>query len=256
MKYQQFENLLDEDLGWRKKEISDLLLIAKKESNNEVVLKSLILLLYAHWEGYIKLSSKLYIKYVSDKNINVGVLSSNFKAISIKEYISRCIENNGSMTLANEMAFMSKYLKLETRKFQANVRIEDDFDSSIINTESNLKPKVLRNITSILGLGYKSAVQTREHYLNSQLLANRNAIGHGSKFDDTKQVDFSLSLRDIEKLKEIVFAIIDSFRDDLLDYVANEYYLSTNLTAKEAFNAKREVDLEKVFTIIEEKYKI
>ena len=53
MKYEQLENLLDEDLGWRKVEISDLLFLAK-ETQKEVVLKSVILLLYAHWEGYIK----------------------------------------------------------------------------------------------------------------------------------------------------------------------------------------------------------
>ena len=62
MKYEQLENLLDEDLGWRKVEISDLLFLAK-ETQKEVVLKSVILLLYAHWEGYIKKSSKLKIKF-------------------------------------------------------------------------------------------------------------------------------------------------------------------------------------------------
>jgi hypothetical protein len=69
MKYEQLENLLDEDLGWRKVEISDLLFLAK-ETQKEVVLKSVILLLYAHWEGYIKKSSKLYIKYISEKKLN------------------------------------------------------------------------------------------------------------------------------------------------------------------------------------------
>lgn len=66
MKYEQFENLLDEDLAWRKVEISELLLLAK-ESEKETIFKSLILLLYAHWEGYIKKSSKLYIKYISEE---------------------------------------------------------------------------------------------------------------------------------------------------------------------------------------------
>ena len=70
MKYEQLENLLDEDLGWRKVEISDLLFLAK-ETQKEVVLKSVILLLYAHWEGYIKKSSKLYIKYISEKKIKL-----------------------------------------------------------------------------------------------------------------------------------------------------------------------------------------
>ena len=143
MKYEQFENLLDEDLAWRKVEISELLLLAK-ESEKETIFKSLILLLYAHWEGYIKKSSKLYIKYISEEKVKLSDLSYNFKAVALKEHVSRCIETKDKMTLVNEIAFVSSFLKSESKKFKIDVRPDNDFDNTIIDTESNLKPKVFK----------------------------------------------------------------------------------------------------------------
>jgi hypothetical protein len=57
MKIEELEEALQKDLAWRKKEVSDLWLICQ-EKNIEVILKSFLLILYAHWEGYIKQSSK------------------------------------------------------------------------------------------------------------------------------------------------------------------------------------------------------
>jgi hypothetical protein len=250
MKYDQFEQVLEQDLAWRKKEIADLLFLAKS-SEKEVLFKSVILLLYAHWEGFIKKSSKLYIKYVSEERLKVGELSNSFRAVALKEFIKRCLETKDKMTLANEIAFVNSYSKLDVKKFKIDVAMDDDFDSTIIDTESNLKLKVFKNIIGILGLNYKRALEAREHYINSHLLANRNAIGHGSKFDESKQIDFSLSLKDIEKLKTIIFSVIDNFRDELLEYIYNKYYLVANEEKRLEFETKQEVELEKLFASIE-----
>lgn len=254
MKYEQLEKYLDEDLGWRKVEISDLLFLSKTTNNNEVILKSLILLLYAHWEGYIKKSSKLYIKYISEEKVKLNDLSHNFKAVALKEQISKCIDAKDKLTLANELAFVSSFLKFENKKFKLDVNIDNNFDSGIIDTESNLKPKVFKNIIEILGLNYKNALEAREHYINSHLLANRNAIGHGNKFNPNTQLDFSLTIKDVEKLKTIVFSIIDNFKEELLEYIYNKYYLETNQAKKIEFENKKEIELEKLFASIEESF--
>ncbi|RYD58935.1 MAG: hypothetical protein EOP56_01520 [Sphingobacteriales bacterium] len=256
MRDEQFEKNLDEDLAWRKKEISELMLIAKSESEKTVILKSLILLLYAHWEGYIKKSSKLYIKYVSEKKLKTSDLCVNFKAIVLKQHVSRCIENKESLSLVNELDFIDKYLKYQDLKFKINVKIDGDQDNSIIDTESNLKPKVFKKILSILGLNYKNALSTREHYINSNLLLNRNSIGHGSDFDSSKQQEFDLKLKDIEKLRSIVFLIIENFRDELLEYVNREFYLNCKDSERKAFEVAKENHLEQSFKEIEENYKV
>ena len=244
---------MDEDLSWRKKEISSLMFIAKGNEKEEVLLKSIILLLYAHWEGYIKKSSKLYIKYISERKITLGKLCNNFKAVALKLNIKECLNTAESMSLFHEIAFMDKFDKMESKSFKININVDNDFETDIIDTQANLKPKVFKNIISILGLNYKKAIETREKYINSYLLASRNTIGHGSKFDGSS-TGFTLEIKEIEKLKEIIISIIDNFRDELLEYGRNEFYLMEKESEKVAFQTSMEAELEKIFSDIEASY--
>ncbi|MDN6983467.1 MAE_28990/MAE_18760 family HEPN-like nuclease [Vibrio cholerae] len=81
-----FINLINEDLVWRKKEISDLLFL-HNEDNNLLILKSAILLMYSHWEGYVKNISKQYLTLISDLDLDLNKLGMNFEAIDIKAEI-------------------------------------------------------------------------------------------------------------------------------------------------------------------------
>ena len=252
MTYNDFEEALDDDLGWRKVEISNLLLIAKN-TNEEVILKSIILLLYAHWEGYIKQSSKYYIRYLNEKNLRLGTLTGNFKAFAIKGNVSQCIDGKNSLNLANEINFINRFLKLDTRNFIVPVDTTNPSEKAVIDTESNLKPKVFKNIISILGLNYCEAIETRERYIDSHLLGNRNQIGHGNKYRSIHP-DFNLEIKDVEKLKDIIFSIIDNFRDELLEHSRCEYYLHANATELEKFNRNQSLKLERLLKSIEDLY--
>lgn len=245
MTYEQLENYLDDDLNWRKREITELLFIAK-DTESVVLLKSMILLLYAHWEGFIKKSSKIYIKYIVEKKIPLKNLSDNFKAAALKGNITQCFETKDSLNLSNELSFINKYLKLEEKKFKISINPDDDFDKSIIDTQSNLKPDVLKNIYGILGIQYKDALETRKNYISRNLLHVRNTIGHGSKYEDNTDDDLVLEIADIERLKNIIILIIDNFRDELLDYAYKEYYLIENKDDKNVYDTEKEEELDKL----------
>lgn len=253
MKYEQFEKFLQDDLSWRKKEISDLYMICLN-NDNEVLLKSIILMLYAHWEGYIKKSSKLYIKYIAEKKIKIEALTPNFKAIALKSHVNKCIENYDKLTLAHELDFMNKYEVMENKKFKINIDPDNDRESDIINTHHNLKPKVFKNIINILGLKYNDAYKVREMYISNNLLSNRNTIGHGSKFDLENQLDFELNINDIDKLKSIIIYILDFHKDTLLDYVENEFYLSINSDKRVLYDEEKDSSLHRRLDEIENKY--
>lgn len=251
MNYQQLEKLLDDDLNWRKQELTDLLFLAKK-SDKTVVLKSLILLLYAHWEGYIKKSGKIYVKYVVEKKIPIKDLTYNFKAAAIKGNISKCIDQNNALTLSNELEFISKYLKLEKKKFKINIDPDKDTDKSVIDTSSNLNPKVFKNICSVLGITYNEAIEIRKQYIDRSLLYTRNIIGHGSKYEEEHSDELQLDLSDVEKLKNIIVLIIDNFRDLLLDYAYDEFYLIENDEKKAEYDRLNEIKLEKELKVYED----
>lgn len=242
MRYEQLENLLDDDLNWRKREVTELLFIAR-EKNSKVLLKSFILLLYAHWEGYIKKSSKLYLKYVVEKKILLNKLSPNFKAIALKGNISRSLESRDSLNLSRELEFIDRYLLLESKKFKIRVDPDNEFDSSIIDTNSNLNPKVLKSIYEILGVQYKEPIEIKENYIDRNLLHVRNTISHGSKYENRDHGDLVLQIEDINKLKNIIVSIIDNFRDELLEYAYKEYFLSENNDARNTYDQEKEMEL-------------
>lgn len=84
MKIEQFEDYIHDDLAWRKMEISQLFRIFNDAESKEVVTKSIVLLLYAHWEGFLKKCFKCYLKYVSERKVKIKKLTVNFKAIELK----------------------------------------------------------------------------------------------------------------------------------------------------------------------------
>ena len=194
----------------------------------------------------------MYLKFIVEKKVPLKELSPNFKAAALKGNIKQCFESNDSLNLANELTFIKKYLKLEDKKFKISIDPGNDFDKSIIDTQSNLNPDVLKNIYGILGVQYKEALETRRNYIDRNLLHVRNAIGHGSKYEDSNEGDLLLEIEDIERLKNIVILIIDNFRDELLDYAYKEYYLVGNEENRVTYDAEKEDELEKLLNVYDE----
>lgn len=255
MDYKKLEDIIIEDWTWRKKEISDLILIAEKEEN-VVVLKSIILLLYAHWEGYIKKTSKTYIKFIAENKIKVSDLTENFKAISLKGISKEVLKSSTTLNLSNELQLVLKYNKLNNYTLDKLIKIDldNDKEKDLINTHDNLSPSVFKNILEIIGLSYKKQYETREKFIDTHLLANRNSIGHGNKNLLTDE-DFDLEIISIKKLRDIVVSIIENFRDEILEYSNNSFFLHTKEEETKKFLAQMEVKLEASFKEITSRYK-
>jgi hypothetical protein len=254
MDCKNLEDLLIEDWTWRKKEISDLILLAEKEES-AVLLKSIILLLYAHWEGYIKKSGKCYLKFVAENKIKVCDLTENFKAICLKGLSKEVLSSNNSLNLSNEFKLILKYSKLNDYTLDKLIKVdlENDKDKQVIDTHDNLNPAVFKNILSILGLTYKKQYESREKFIENHLLANRNSIGHGSKKLFIEE-DFDLEINSIKKLRDIIISIIENFRDELIEYSREKYFLEANTEKVTEFLNKMEIQLEDLFREIESRY--
>lgn len=255
MNIEEFEQILLQDLAWRKKEVSDLWLLCQ-EQDIEIILKSFLLILYAHWEGFIKQSSKSYLIFISKQKLKHKQLALNFKAITLKGVINSCIKDNKSLSLANEVQLLEKLMAKEDAKFLLPDYILHDKDKSFINTQSNLTPKIFRRFCSTLGIEYKTCLESKERYINEQLINNRNTIGHGSQLDLSSIDDFDLTLESLARLKEIIFAIIDSFKDDLLEYATERYYLAEKIENKRAYDKEASKKLERIFRNIEDRYSL
>lgn len=256
MNYNELEDIIIEDWTWRKKEISDLILIAEKEEN-VVLLKSVILLLYAHWEGYIKKTSKSYIKYVADNKYKISDLTENFRAICLKGLSKEVLKSSSTLNLANEMKLISRYNELDGLTLNKVVKVDLDSnkDKSLINTHDNLNPAIFKNIHEIIGLSYKKQYEAREKFIENHLLANRNSIGHGNR-ELLVTEDFDLEIISIKKMRDIVVSIIENFRDEILEYSREAYFLKSNLSKTSDFLETMENKLEASFREIETRYRV
>lgn len=128
---ESFVELINEDLLWRKKEISDLLFLHNNE-NSLLILKSAILLMYSHWEGYVKNIAKQYIILISDLDLELNKLGFNFEAIDIKGDIRECFKSSDSLNLINEINSSLKYSIISIMKslifFTSNISIRKLFE--------------------------------------------------------------------------------------------------------------------------------
>ena len=219
-------NHLDEDLTWRKREITKLLFL-HNEDNSLIVIKSSILLLYSHWEGYIKNSCKQYLIYISDKNIKVSNLTKNFEAIALKGMVNEVYSSKDTLTLLNEIKLLEKIEIGTHKKFNVPQDIIEEKNKDFINTKDNLSLKVFNSFLNIVGIGTIPIIPTRDKYIDEELLNQRNAISHGSKVDPNS-IEFNLELTDIMVLKDFIFLLMDHVKDELLTYSENEYYLKVN----------------------------
>lgn len=256
MRIEEFQDNIQKDLAWRKKEISQLYRVLNTTKTKETIGKTMILLLYAHWEGFIKRSSKYYLKYVSDKNIKVKKLTRNFEALMLKRNAHDCMVND-SFNLSKEFVLLSKQRKTAEKPFKLKISMDNEFDRDYIDTHHNLSSSVLEDIIQIIGVRYNDAIKTRKQFVDIYLLRNRNAIGHGNKItvgDDEDEASV-MEYEQIKRLKSFVVLMLDYFAEVLLRYVEDEYYLIHRASERDVYEEEQEKALSKKLDSIEKEKK-
>ena len=254
MEVSKLEDLLYEDWTWRKIEISELIFVAEVEEKN-VLLKSIILLLYAHWEGYIKKSSRTYLKFITENRIKVSELTDNFKYVTLKGLSKEIYNSSNTLNLNNELHFIKRFSEINSITIDKLLKIdlENEREKSIVDTQDNLTPEIFKKIIDILGLVYLDGYESKKMHIESKLVAHRNSIGHGNRKLSFNQ-EFQLEIVALKELKEIIFSISENFRDDILQYAKEQYYLKDNHNHIEGYFLMKEQKLMQLFREIESRY--
>ncbi|EJG1788396.1 MAE_28990/MAE_18760 family HEPN-like nuclease [Vibrio parahaemolyticus] len=244
-----FSENISEDLSWRKKEISDLLFL-HSEDNNFLILKSTILLMYSHWEGYVKNIAKQYLILISDLDIDLSRLNTNFEAIDIKGDIRNCLQSCDSLSLINEIAFLNKIYDSNGKKFKLPSTFKKDKDKTVINTRDNLNIETFESFLKIIGLYDFEPLKTRIKYIDEKLLTNRNIIAHGSKLHPSAPT-FNMDIVEIRKLRDFIILIMEYLKDELIHFAEEELYLHSNTTKINTraaeINSKLEKEIKEIY---------
>lgn len=210
MKLRTSEQLFDklaQELAWRKLELSNmkaLIDLQPSSSRKKVLLRSGITMLYAHWEGFVKVAANSYLEFVARQSLPYSNLSNNFIALAMKDKLDRASETN-KVTIYSEIAdfFMTKLSERSIIRYENRI------------TTSNLSSSVFKEIVYMLGLDYRF-YESKEVLIDEKLLKRRNQVAHGNRFDvDEKEYD---------ELHKQIIVIMDTFRNQIDNCVATKQY--------------------------------
>lgn len=236
--FDELSNKLYEELSWRRKELTLLKSKIPSEKNplQSVLLRSALPLLYAHWEGYVKLTMSYYLEYVSNKRLNHDQLKTSFIALSLQNKLG---DLNNSNNIENRTKIID-FIFTDLSK-QSNIP-----KKNIINTKSNLKYDVLKEILFILDLDDPHF--DRYESLINDLVNERNYIAHG-EHKLISYATYEAFLNDIISLMEFLKtsiennAIQEKYKKPPLPLTSNTLATVTSnpilLAKKEKFNLKK-----------------
>lgn len=170
---ENFITQITEDRNWRIREISDLKAVINRSDDGmrKVLLRALVAICYAHWEGYIKFSAKKYFEHISLRKIQYKNLDGQF----FKNYfLPRLAALSVSKTsIAERCALIDQILNSADQKF---TRVNED----LVNTKSNLNFEVFAEICLMCGV-LAQDFNDFSGFIDIMLLKRRNSIAHGEE---------------------------------------------------------------------------
>jgi hypothetical protein len=205
-----FSTQTTEDRSWRLKEISDLKTAAVRADPNlrRVLLRALITICYAHWEGYVRFAARKYLEHVALRRYQYKDLDRQFLRNYFLPRLAALSRNKTSV--AERCAFVDEVLSSSDRRFS---RVNED----LVNTKANLNFEVFADICLVCGVPLDDFAQKAE-FIDVFLLKRRNAIAHGE--------ETLVEIEDLDELTSETVALMRAFGDALDNHVTLESYKS------------------------------
>lgn len=167
----QLSDRFDSDLVWRRKELSDIKLAIKKadSASKSVLLRALITVCYAHWEGYVRVCSNAYFEYLTARRLLYSKLK---RQLYVNSFLIRL------NTLSNSRNNIEARCNLVNDILDGMGGRFTHINPDLIDTRSNLSTDVVKDICLICGVdgGY---FEEQRSFIDKMILKRRNAIAHG-----------------------------------------------------------------------------
>lgn len=180
----EFSSQIIGDRSWRIKEISDLktAIVRGDENLRKVLLRALITICYAHWEGYVRFAAKKYLEHVALRKFQYSQLDRQF----FRNYFLPRLAalSTSKMKIAERCKLVDEILYSSDHRF---TRVNDD----LINTRANLNFEVFVDICLVCCVPTQPFAD-KSTFIDVVLLKRRNAIAHGEEtfvgMDDMDEV--------------------------------------------------------------------
>ena len=175
-------SIFDTDLIWRRKELSDMKAVIKTADlpSRPVLLRAIIAMSYAHWEGYVRTCANRYFEHLTlrkkpfvefERQIYVNSILGRLDAL-----------HHGRVSLEARCKLINDILDGGGGRFSY-------LNPDLVDTRSNLNTDVIKDICIICGVDSNHFEQNRT-FLDVLVLKRRNAIAHGQQeYIQTDEID-------------------------------------------------------------------
>ena len=207
------EELADDlasNFAWRRSELQVLRSTARairtqdrQSPANRVALRSAVVLLYAHWEGFVKESCQAYLDYVAVRRLTFNELSESFVRTAIKPMIRRAATDPAALTELAELVMGHSTTRAKLPR------------QGIVETGSNLRHETLGEILDALGLP-SGQYAMAANLIDRELCDQRNRIAHGKENLPEPEA--------VEQLFEHLLDLMEGLRSSILAAAASQEY--------------------------------
>jgi len=206
-----FSVQITEDRTWRIKEISDLKTAVNRAGDanlRRVLLRALVTICYAHWEGYVRFAATKYLTHVALRKLKYRELDRQF----LRNYFMPRLAalSRSKKSIAERCELVDEILDSSERQFS---RVNED----LVDTRSNLNFEVFSDICLICCVPTLD-FEDKDDFVNVFLLKRRNAIAHGE--------DTFVEIDDLDKLTDQTIELMRRFGDALENHVVLKDYRS------------------------------
>ena len=203
-----FSAILDGDLSWRRRELSDLKAAIKTADlhSKPVLLRAIIAMSYAHWEGYVRTCANRYFEHLT-------LRKKAFVEFERQIYVNSILGRLDA--LHRSRVSLDERCKLINDILDSGADRFSYLNPDLVDTRSNLNTDVIKDICKICGIDSHHFENNRT-FLDVLLLKRRNAIAHG-------QQEFIQS-DEIDDLVRNILALMGSFRNPLENKVYTKAY--------------------------------
>lgn len=192
------QDVLDKEYAWRLKEISDVrsMIRTADDVRQRTLIRAGIPLLYAHWEGFVKIASETYLNYVSNRRHKYNELKSCFIVWGLKGRLNELSQSGNAHRNSEIIEFI-----LNEMDSRANIP-----HKGVIDAASNLSSSVFANIAFSIGISTDS-YETKYHFIDESVLRRRNQIAHGDYLD--------VGAADYQDISDEVLGLLRTYKTDI-----------------------------------------
>jgi len=206
----ELDQCLLKEMKWRRTELVEMksLMAKTRPQCNErnVMIRSGIVILYAHWEGFVKEAASLYLNFVAMQGKRCRELTANFKVLQMRETFSQA--GKSCKSLYN---ILNSLEQVSDEKFSKH--------ENAINTGSNLNADRFKEIACIVNIDY-SPYELKRMILDEKLLKSRNTVAHGQYL--------VVDLESYLEVHDTILELMELFKNQLSNSASQSLFLNTN----------------------------